>query len=99
MIKLEITDYLAEKIDKRINFDMMSILRNKSEFRYNFFEILFHGYEDKPRRRLPHIFTVGSNVTDLHLIAVNITNIVIKGGLDLYITPELYAKKSQFLNI
>ena len=92
-IKLEITDYLAELINRRINFDMMSVLRNKSEFPYYFFNLLFHGYDNKPRRRLPHIFTVGSYVTDLHPIAVNITNIVIKGGLDLYITPELYVKK------
>ena len=92
VIKLEITDYLAERIDNRTNFDMMAILRNKSEFPLYFLNLLFHGYGDKPRRRLPHIFTVGSNVTDLHLIAVNLTNIVIKGGLDLYLTPELYAK-------
>ena len=60
--------------------------------------MLFHGYDDKTRRRLPHIFTIGSDsaLTDLHPIAVNITNIVIKGRLDLYITPELYAKKVNF---
>lgn len=46
-----------------------------------------------------HIFTAGgdSAITDLHPIAVNNSNIVIKGGVDIYITPELYAKKSQFL--
>ena len=49
-IKLEITDYLAELIDSRINFDMMSILRNKSEFKYYFFNLLFHGYDNKPKR-------------------------------------------------
>ena len=67
-IKLEITDYLAELIDRRINFDMMSILRNKSEFKYYFFNLLFHGYDNKPKRRLPHIFTIGSDsaLTDLH---------------------------------
>ena len=93
-IKLEITDYLSELIDKRISFNMMDLLKNKSEFKYYFFNLLFHGYDDKPRRRLPHIFTVGSDtaITDLHPIAVNISNIVIKGGLDLYLTPELYAK-------
>ena len=93
-IKLEITDYLSELIDKRINFNMMNLLKNKSEFKYYFFNLLFHVYNDKPKRRLPHIFTVGSDtaITDLHPIAVNISNIVIKGGLDLYLTPELYAK-------
>ena len=67
-IKLEITDYLAELIDRRINFDMMSILRNKSEFKYYFFNLLFHGYDNKPKRRLPHISTIGSDsaLTDLH---------------------------------
>ena len=99
-IKLEITDFLAENIDRRLNFDFMNLLKtNKSEFRSYFFNLLFHGYNGKRRRRLAHIFTAGSDsaLTDLHPIAVNNSTIVIKGGVDIYITPELYAKKSQFL--
>ena len=94
--KLEVTDYMAGNIDKYDNFDVMnSIFRNKSEFAYNFFEILFHGYDGKPRRRLPCIFTIGdkSALTDLHPIAVNLNIIAIKGGVDLFITPELYVQK------
>ena len=94
--KLEVTDYMARKIDKYDNFDVMNtIFRNKSEFAYNFFEILFHGHDGKPRRRLPCIFTIGdkSALTDLHPIAVNLNRITIKGGVDLFITPELYAQK------
>ena len=94
--KSEVTDYMAGKIDKYDNFDVMnSIFRNKSKFAYNFFEILFHGYDGKPRQRLPCIFTIGdkSALTDLHPIAVNLNQITIKGGVDLFITPELYAQK------
>ena len=73
----------------------MNLIKNKSEFALYFFNLLFHGYNGKPRRRLPHIFTAGgdSAITDLHPIAVNNTNIVIKGGVDMYITPELYERK------
>ena len=95
-IKLEITDFLAENIDRRLNFDFMNLLKtNKSEFRSYFFNLLFHGYNGKRRRRLAHIFTAGSDsaLTDLHPIAVNNSTIVIEGGVDIYITPELYAKK------
>ena len=98
-IKLEITDFLAENIDRRLNFDFMNLIQNRSEFALYFFNLLFHGYNGKPRRKLPHIFTVGddSAITDLHPIAVNNTNIVIKGGVDIYITPELYEKKHSIL--
>lgn len=86
---------MAGKIDKYDNFDVMNTIFRKSEFAYNFFEILFHGYDGKPRRRLPCIFTIGdkSALTDLHPIAVNLNRITIKGGVDLFITPELYAQK------
>ena len=97
--KLEITDFLAENIDRRLNFDFMNLIQNRSEFALYFFNLLFHGYNGKPRRKLPHIFTVGddSAITDLHPITVNNTNIVIKGGVDIYITPELYEKKHSIL--
>ena len=39
-IKLEITDFLAENIDKRINFDFMNLIKNKSEFALYFFQFI-----------------------------------------------------------
>ena len=99
--KLELTDFLAEQIDSKVDFDFMKVLRG-SNFKFYFFGLLFHGYNNKPRRRLPHIFTAGgrSALTDLHPIAVNYTTITIKGGVDFYLTPELYAKnKSIFKDL
>ena len=94
-IKLEITDFLVENIDRRLNFDFMSILKQPTEFKLFFYNILFHGDNGKPKRRLPYIFTTGhaSALTDLHPIGYTSGNLIIKGGVDFYITPELYEKK------
>ena len=73
----------------------MSIFRNRSEFPLYFFENLFGGGSLFPQRKRPkYIFTKGdsSALTDLHPIAVNNGNIAIKGGVNFYITPELYEK-------
>ena len=99
-MKLEITDFLVENIDRRLNFDFMRILKQPTEFKLFFFNILFHGDNGKPQRRLPYIFTTGhaSALTDLHPIGYTSGNLIIKGGVDFYITPELYEKKHiQFL--
>ena len=93
-IKLEITYFLVENIDRRLDFDFMSIL-TPSEFKIYFYNILFHGDNGKPKRRLLHIFTIGHSgaITDLHPIGYSSGNLIIKGGVDFYITPELYEKK------
>ena len=72
---------------------MSLIKNNKSEFQIYFFEVLF-GSNLFPRKRPKHIFTKGDSgaLTNLHPIAVNFGNIAIKGGVDFYITPELYEK-------
>ena len=72
---------------------MSLIKNNKSEFQIYFFEVLFGG-NLFPRKRPKHIFTKGDSgaLTNLHPIAVNSGNIAIKGGVDFYITPELYEK-------
>ena len=94
-MKLEITDFLVENIDRRLNFDFMRILKQPTEFKLFFFNILFHGDNGKPQRRLPYIFTTGhaSALTDLHPIGYTSGNLIIKGGVDFYITPELHEKK------
>ena len=95
-IKLEITDFLVENIDRRLNFDFMRILKQPTEFKLFFKNILFHGDNGKKKRRLPYIFTKGhaSALTDLHPIGYTSGNLIIKGGVDFYITPELYEKKN-----
>ena len=73
----------------------MSIFRNRSEFPLYFFENLFGGGILFPKRKRPkYIFTKGDSnaLTDLHPIAVNNANLSIKGGVNFYITLELYDK-------
>ena len=81
----------------------------QTNFKYYLFHSLFHGY-DIPngiaRYKKPctfdFIFTQGdaTNVTNEHPIAVDYASMVIKGGIDLYITPELYARnKSIFKDL
>ena len=89
------TEFLAKHIDHNINFDFMSIFRNRSEFPLYFYENLFGGSSLFPKRKRPkYIFTKGdsSALTDLHPLAINLSNVAIKGGVNFYITPELYEK-------
>ena len=93
------TDFLAKYIDNNINLDFMSVIRNRSEFPYYFFENLFGGGALFPNRKRPkYIFTKGNSsaLTDLHPIAINLSSVTIKGGVDFYITPELYEKDHSF---
>ena len=93
--KIGFTDFLAKHIDKNINFDFMSLIKNsKSYFQLYFFEVIYGG-NLFPKKTSNHIFTKGDSgaLTDLHPVAVNFGNIAIKGGVDFYITPELYEKK------
>ena len=89
------TEFLAKQIDNNINLDFMNIFRNRSEFPLYFFENLFGGGNLFPKRKRPkYIFTKGNSnaLTDLHPIAVNNSNLIIKGGVNFYITQELYDK-------
>ena len=89
------TEFLAKHIDHNINFDFMSIFRNRSEFPLYFYENLFGGSSLFPKRKRPkYIFTKGdsSALTDLHPLAINLSNVAIKGGVKFYIKPELYEK-------
>ena len=74
----------------------MSLIKNsKSYFRVYFFEVIFGG-NLFPIKRPSHIFKKGYSdaLTDLHPFPVTAGgNIAIKGGVDFYITPELYEKK------
>lgn len=81
----------------------------QTNFKYYLFHSLFHGYDIpngiakyKKPPTFDFIFTQGdaTNVTDKHPIAVDYASMVIKGGIDLYITPELYARnKSIFKDL
>ena len=91
------TEFLIKNIEfvagKKIDF--FSPFKNRSNFSIYFYDNLFGGSSLFPTKKRPAIFTKGSysNLTDRHPIAVSFGgNIAIKGGVNSYITPELYEK-------
>ena len=94
---IDFTEFLVKHIEtaigKKIYF--MDIFKNKSNFPIYFYDNLFGGSSLIPKRKTPNIFQKGSysNLTDQHPIAVSFAgNIAINGGVNFYITPELYEK-------
>ena len=95
---INFTDFLVRRIEnlKGNSFDFLNAIKNKSNFQIYFYEILFGGTSLAPTVLKPKIFKKGdhSNLTDSHPIAVSFFgNIFIKGGVNFYITEELYKKK------
>ena len=91
------TEFLIKNIEflagKKIDF--FSPFKNRSNFPIYFYDNLFGGSSLIPTKTRPAIFTKGSysNLTDRHPIAVSFGgNIAIKGGVNFYITQELYEK-------
>ena len=94
---IDFTDFLVKHIDFVIGkkIDFTSIFKNRSNFSVYFYDNLFGGSSLIPTKAPPAIFKKGdySNLTDQHPIAVSFgRNIAIKGGVNFYITPELYEK-------
>ena len=94
---IDFTEFLVKHIEtaigKKIYF--MDIFKNKSNFPIYFYDNLFGGSSLISKRKTPNIFQKGSysNLTDQHPIAVSFAgNIAINGGVNFYITPELYEK-------
>ena len=95
---INFTDFLVMLIEnlKGSNIDFLDLMKNTSNFQSYFYQILFGGTTLAPTVLKPNIFKKGdySNLTDLNPIAVNFNgNIFIKGGVNFYITEELYKKK------
>ena len=100
-VKSDITEFFASEIDRAITFNMVKWFQQSINFKYYFFHSLFHEYHlnnVNVKYKKPHTFDFlfirgdARHVTDKHPIALNYSNMVIKGGIDLYITPELYAR-------
>ena len=94
---IDFTEFLIIHIEKAIGkkIDFMDIFKDKSNFHIYFYDNLFGGSSLIPIKTPPKIFKKGnySHLTDLHPIAVSFGgNIAIKGGVNFYITPELYEK-------
>ena len=94
---INFTDFLVMLIEnlKGSNIDFLDLVKSSNFLSY-FYQILFGGTTLSPTKLNPKIFIKGgsSNLTDSHPIAVSFSgNIFIKGGVNFYITEELYQKK------
>ena len=90
---IDFTDFLISNIEALSgrSIDYSYIWTNNTYFIYVFFTALFGIAGNKK----PRIFQKGQNVNDSHPIAFdrNNGNFKIKGGVNFYITQELYEKK------
>ena len=96
---INFTDFLVKRIEymKDKNFDFIEAFKLQANFKIYFYEILFGGTTLFPTVLKPNVFKKGnsSNLTDLHPITVSFFgDIFIKGGVNFYITQELYEKKT-----
>ena len=94
---INFTDFLVMLVEnlKGSNIYFLDLMKT-SNFMGYFYQILFGGTTLAPTKLKPNIFKKGdySNLTDLNPIAVSFNgNIFIKGGVNFYITEELYQKK------
>ena len=91
---IDFVEYLALKIEASQGVHYFDIWKNNSVFNSSFYEILFGGYSENPKVKKPKIFQRGSDVDDFHPIAFNFGGTFkIKGGINFYITKELYDRK------
>ena len=91
---INFTDFLVALTEnlKGSNIYFLDLMKS-SNFQSYFYRILFGR---RPKVLKPNIFTKGdyNNLTDLNPIAVTFNgNIFIKGGVNFYITEELYQQK------
>ena len=89
---IDFTEFLVKNIElvKTQKIDYFDLWKNHSKFRLDFYEILFGENFNRKLR----IFQKGHSVNDSHPIAFDYGgNFKIKGGVNFYITPELYNRK------
>ena len=93
--KLELAKYFYEKIEEAPDFDMKNHLTKKGIFQYYVYNGLFQN--NKVYNYLIEKSTVYSRAK--YPLIFKHDHLIIIGGVELYITPELYAKINQFLKI
>ena len=96
MQPIDFTEFLVKHIEilKGKKFNYFDLWKNSSKFKIDIFWILFGGSSLFPTKKTPNIFQKGDNVNDSHPISVTFGgNVKIKGGVNFYITPELYERK------
>ena len=89
---IDFTEFLVKNIElvKDQRIDYFDFWKNDSKFRLDFYNVLF----SENLNRKPRIFQKGQSVNDSHPIAYEYGgNFRIKGGVNFYITPELYNRK------
>ena len=93
---IEIADFLSRNIEnlKGKKIDYYNLWKNHSEFKSDFYHILFGEDPLKPAKKRPKIFQKGTSVNDSHPIAYEYNGTIkIKAGVNFYITKELYDRK------
>ena len=93
---IDFTEFLVVNIEalKGKKIDYFDLWKNHTKFRLDFYSILFGGDPLLPAKKTPRIFQKGQNVNDSHPIAFDYGgNFKIKGGVNFYITQELYERK------
>ena len=93
---IDFTEFLVKNIealkDKKV--DYFDLWKNHTKFRLDFYNILFGGGALLPAKKTPRIFQKGNSVNDSHPIAFDYSgNFKIKGGVNFYLTQELYERK------
>ena len=89
---IDIVEYLALKIESRKG-KTFDIYRKYPPFQTIFEEIIFGGYVEKPEAKNPKIFKKGNGLQNNFSIAIGFFGVVIKGGVNFYLTKELYDNK------
>ena len=89
---IDIVEYLALKIESRKG-KTFDIYRKYLPFQTIFEEIIFGGYVEKPEAKNPKIFKKGNGLQNNFSIAIGFFGVVIKGGVNFYLTKELYDNK------
>ena len=93
---IDFTEFLVKNIEafKGKRLEYLNLWKNNSKFRVDFYRILFGQSAFFPARKTPRIFQSGNNVNDSHPIAYDFGgSFKIKGGVNFYITSELYERK------
>ena len=102
------SEFFFSEIERVTDFDIIKWWSNPVNFKYYLYHALFHNYHAykdgkySKKRDLDFLFKSGNlnEISDKHPIVLDYRQMIMKGGIDYYITPELYAKdKSIFKNL
>ena len=91
---IDFVEFLALNIENASasKIEYLNLWKNDSKFKFDLYRLIFGGYSLNPKKKRPKIFKKGNDVIDSHPIAFDGSNFKIKGGVNFYLTKELYDK-------